>query len=344
MKTVLIINDDGPCDNMEAPFLFTFVQTLRNHLVDLHGSCVRIVVVTPAAQQSWVGKGMTRGNKLEGRRWTVPAELKDEADKMTEVEWFTIQGSPATTAHIAYEYLHILSPRCAGRQVDLVISGPNKGRNSGAPFALASGTLGAAMEIALKTKSIGRPLPVIALSFGLKEWNKWTDTQITDANNAAVNVIQTICQKWPLNGAVQLYSINVPLCLSSPASPKVYSTTLNCTNYPSLYHIRSNSISSSVGSDRSSKRQKTTTSESTKQQTKQQEENEEKGDSIVKDDEVAVFEFGLLDLKAISEVKGTDAWCVSNGYISVSPLLARFAEAGSDGSTAQCHLFPVFSA
>jgi tubulin---tyrosine ligase len=52
-------------------------------------------------------------------------------------------GTPSTCANIG---LYHVSEE---DEFDLVISGPNYGRNSSAVFTLSSGTIGAAMEAAL---------------------------------------------------------------------------------------------------------------------------------------------------------------------------------------------------
>lgn len=330
MKTVLIVNDDGPCCNDEAPFLLCFVRTLYHHAMRLHGDDIRIVVVTPAVQQSWVGKGITRADSIQARRWEIPECLREECEKMPQVEWFTVEGSPATTSHIAFEYLSVLSPRCKGRDIDLVISGPNKGRNSGTAFSLSSGTLGAALEVAMKAKGNKKPLPIIALSYALKAWPHWENEQVVRASEVAVGVINNLYENWPANGEVEIYSINVPLVLSSPSSPVVHSTSVNAsTHYPNLYRCNSNSSSSST----------TTTCSSSSSNSKKRKNSEEEKTAHP----VHNFSFGLLDLSAMVETPGTDAWCVTNGYVSVTPFLARYQESHSVHSS-EVHKYPFYTA
>jgi tubulin--tyrosine ligase len=52
-------------------------------------------------------------------------------------------GTPSTCANIGLHYIAGETP------FDLVISGPNFGRNSSTVFTLGSGTIGGAMEAAL---------------------------------------------------------------------------------------------------------------------------------------------------------------------------------------------------
>jgi broad specificity polyphosphatase/5'/3'-nucleotidase SurE len=114
-------------------------------------------------------------------------------------EWVLIDGTPASCAQIGlYHFFQDRGP------VDLVVSGPNYGRNSTALYALSSGTIGGAMEAA----ACGRRS--IALSFGLLSRNH--DPDIIDAAcRHGVRVIQALYKQWPKDGSVDMYSVNVPL-------------------------------------------------------------------------------------------------------------------------------------
>lgn len=63
-------------------------------------------------------------------------------------EWILLDATPASCANIGIHYLFPNKP-----PVDLVISGPNFGRNSTALYIMSSGTVGAAMEAALVVSS-----------------------------------------------------------------------------------------------------------------------------------------------------------------------------------------------
>lgn len=95
------------------------------------GFNVRVVV--PSGQRSWVGKSylisqLTTGqyyyptgeSGIEGERSDLPRSLKEGE----EMEWILLNGTPATCSNIA---LHNLFPPGS---FDLVVSGPNLGRNT----------------------------------------------------------------------------------------------------------------------------------------------------------------------------------------------------------------------
>lgn len=117
----------------------------------------------------------------------------------TEEEWVLIDGTPASCVQIGLH--HFFKER---GPVDLVVSGPNYGRNTTAVFALSSGTLGAALEAAVcKQKSI-------ALSFAFFTRNH--DPEIIEAAcRHSVRVIDALWKQWPSNDSLDLYSVNVPL-------------------------------------------------------------------------------------------------------------------------------------
>ena len=86
--------------------------------------------------------------------------------------------------------------------IDLVVSGPNYGRNSTAVFSLSSGTLGGALEAAVCKRK------AIALSYAFFSRNHDPDI-IAGASALSVRVIQNLYDNW--GEGVDLYSVNVPL-------------------------------------------------------------------------------------------------------------------------------------
>lgn len=86
--------------------------------------------------------------------------------------------------------------------VDLVVSGPNYGRNSTAVFSLSSGTLGGALEAAVCKRR------AIALSYAFFSRNHDPDI-ILGASKLSVKLIEYLYTNWGKN--VDLYSVNVPL-------------------------------------------------------------------------------------------------------------------------------------
>lgn len=124
-------------------------------------------------------------------------------------EWVLVDGTPATCAQLGiYHFFQDRGP------VDLVVSGPNYGRNSTALFSLSSGTLGGAMEGALCQKK------AIALSFAYSP-GEHNPERIVGACKHAVKLIQYLYDRWAKG--VDLYSINVPL-IDDVATHKIFYT------------------------------------------------------------------------------------------------------------------------
>ncbi len=86
--------------------------------------------------------------------------------------------------------------------MDIVISGPNYGRNSTSLFSLSSGTIGGAMEAAICRKK------AIALSYAF--YSRDHDPKlIAQASRHSVKLIEHLYRNWDQD--VDLYSINVPV-------------------------------------------------------------------------------------------------------------------------------------
>ena len=150
-----MINDDGPPSQQSSPYVHSFVQTLQNagHVVS---------VILPHQQRSWIGKAHFVGqvtkptyfrpgtiHEDDGVTSQTPAGPNEKVE-----EWILIDGTPASCAQLGL--FHFFQER---GPVELVISGPNYGRNSTSLFSLSSGTIGGAMEAAVCAKKS------IALSF-----------------------------------------------------------------------------------------------------------------------------------------------------------------------------------
>lgn len=112
-------------------------------------------------------------------------------------EWILIDSTPASCVQIGlYHYFQERGP------IDVVVSGPNYGRNTTALFALSSGTIGGAMEGAVCGKRS------IALSYAFSSRNH-DPVIIAEASQHSVRVIEYLCANW--TDGVDLYSVNVPL-------------------------------------------------------------------------------------------------------------------------------------
>ncbi|KAF2654631.1 sure-like protein [Lophiostoma macrostomum CBS 122681] len=203
---ILVTNDDGPPSDQSSPYVHSLVSTLQSagHTVS---------VVLPHTQRSWIGKAHLVGKSIKPTYFrpspltTIDGRLHNSGTTSTrplpptsgaqEEEWILVDSTPASCVQIGL--YHYFSERGA---IDLVISGPNYGRNSTAVFSLSSGTIGGAMEAAVcGVKSI-------ALSYAFFDRNHDPDI-IAGASNLSVKLIQHLYDNW--DKETHLYSVNVPL-------------------------------------------------------------------------------------------------------------------------------------
>ncbi len=120
MKKLLLTNDDG----YTSPGLRALWQELDAEF--------ETMVVAPARQKSWIGKALSNPGALTVQEKSVGAK-----------NVFAVNdGTPADCVNLALFHLCSEFP-------DVVISGINLGSNFTASLALASGTIGAALEAAL---------------------------------------------------------------------------------------------------------------------------------------------------------------------------------------------------
>ncbi|KAJ5287539.1 hypothetical protein N7478_003225 [Penicillium angulare] len=199
---ILITNDDGPPSNQSSPYVHSLVHELQSagHIVS---------VVLPHQQRSWIGKAHIVGASVkptyfrpgtlhqdDGTTHHLPRGSDGESDDGGD-EWILINSTPASCVQIGlYHFFQERGP------IDVVVSGPNYGRNSTALFALSSGTIGGAMEGAVCGK------PSIALSYAFSSRNH-DPVVIAEASKHSVKLIEYLCANW-VNG-VDLYTVNVPL-------------------------------------------------------------------------------------------------------------------------------------
>lgn len=176
---VLVTNDDGPPDEKYSPYILNFVTHLKK-LTDWD-----ISVAVPSQQRSWIGKAHIIGQEIEGRVTTY--------EETGDIEWLLLTGTPASCASIGLCYLG---------KFDLVISGPNFGRNTSAAYIMSSGTVGATLEASLGG------VPGIALSFSYTV-PKHSEEDISKGSEVAVAVVKYLYNHW--NSAAQIYSVNIPL-------------------------------------------------------------------------------------------------------------------------------------
>lgn len=126
--------------------------------------------------------------------------------------WTLLDGTPATCVNIALHNL-ALPP------IDLVLSGPNMGRNV-TNLTFASGTIGGALEGVLCGKK------AIAVSFAFYKGIEYTDSQVILASQRACALIRQIWDSWTPDLGVDLWNINVPILPLDASEPAIHMTEI----------------------------------------------------------------------------------------------------------------------
>ncbi|KAI1494955.1 5'/3'-nucleotidase sure [Biscogniauxia mediterranea] len=244
---ILVTNDDGPPSPTSSPYVHSLVRELQKagHTVS---------VCLPHTQRSWIGKAHMIGqtvkplyyrpsatfdpspsaaHKAQGTTYTRPTRRRrrnggdaagrkeaangdeaEEEEEEEEEEWILVDGTPASCAQIGlHHFFQDKGP------VDLVVSGPNYGRNTTAVFALSSGTLGGALEAAVCRKKS------VALSYAFFTRNH-DPSIIGAASRHSVRVIERLYAQWPSDNSVDLYSVNVPLVEGVETRKTLYTAML----------------------------------------------------------------------------------------------------------------------
>ncbi|KAJ7783810.1 survival protein sure-like phosphatase/nucleotidase [Mycena maculata] len=308
MPVLLLTNDDGP-PSAASPYVFAFYH----HLIALGWD---VKVVLPSSQKSWIGKAFHITEITKGRYFypNKPHGLTGETSETSRplkdgevAEWILLDGTPATCANVA---LHNLYPG----EIDLVVSGPNLGRNTSSAFALSSGTLGAAMSASLtKTRAI-------AVSYGTI-LHPTPTTYFEPAHVLASRIVHHLWSNWGQDegglrsGEVDLYNINVPLveALLTDQGLKTLWTFMHRNSYGRLFKAVSSAASepsvSAAGPDALDPPSTASTSSAN----------------------TLAFEFspameGLIHPEESSLPPGSDAYAILKGWASVTPLRSSFAE------------------
>ncbi|KAK2809618.1 hypothetical protein FQN50_003675 [Emmonsiellopsis sp. PD_5] len=198
---ILVTNDDGPPSSQSSPYIHSLVHTLESagHIVS---------VVLPHRQRSWIGKAHLVGATVKPTYFRPGTLHKDDGtihhlpqgvdgEQTCANEWILVDSTPASCVQIGlFHYFKDRGP------IDLVISGPNYGRNTTAVFALSSGTIGGAMEGAV----CGYKAIALSYAFSSRDHDPIV---IAEASRHSVRLIEHLFKNW--NETVDLYSINVPL-------------------------------------------------------------------------------------------------------------------------------------
>lgn len=206
-----LTNDDGPPSNQSSPYVHSLVSTLQaaGHTVS---------VVLPHVQRSWIGKAHIIGQTLTPTYFR-PGTLHEDDGSTSQhpfedgkEEWVLIDGTPASCVQIGL--WHLFRER---GPVDLVVSGPNYGRNTTALFSLSSGTIGGALEGAVCG------MKSVALSYAFESRVHDPDV-IAAASALSQRLLEKLARDWPED--VHLYSVNVPLLQGVSKAKIMYTDVL----------------------------------------------------------------------------------------------------------------------
>lgn len=308
------------------------VSTLQSH-----GHTVSVVL--PHTQRSWIGKAHLVGHSIRPTYFR-PRPLRSEngrllnsgvtstrplPDSSTEEEWILVDSTPASCVQIGlFHYFESRGP------IDLVVSGPNYGRNSTAVFSLSSGTIGGAMEAAVcGYKSI-------ALSYAFFDRNH-DAAIITGASELSARLIQHLFDNW--NPETHLYSVNVPLVENVGQNKIMYTNMLqNAWKSGSCFQpieVPSEDDDSPSDIEAQIRRQEE------KLGRKELLGGESGGDSGRETPVPGHIRYAHKHFKWAPRFKdvyesveqsepGNDGWAVAQGYTSVTPLRANFMHTPGD--------------
>ncbi|KAK8044918.1 hypothetical protein PG993_004942 [Apiospora rasikravindrae] len=321
---ILVTNDDGPPSPTSSPYVHSFVRALQRagHTVS---------VCLPHTQRSWIGKAHMVGETVKPSYYRPsetfdPTPPSDSAaakpqgtthsrpSKSRDIEeWILVDGTPASCAQIGLHYF--FEDR---GPVDLVVSGPNYGRNATAVFALSSGTLGGALEAAVCRKK------AIAVSYAFFSRNH--DPEIIEgASVHSVRVIESLYRQWPSDGSVDLYSVNVPLVEGVGKNKTLFTEMLQ--NYWSQGSSCFTEVEGSVG-DEDEEERRIREGEGHEGVAPQETSKEvETGNGYAH----RHFKWSPRFTDVYNSVEesppGNDGWAVKEGLTSITPMKANFYHA-----------------
>lgn len=235
-------------------------------------------------------------------------------------EWVLVDGTPASCVQIGLN--HFFQDK---GPIDLVVSGPNFGRNSTAIFALSSGTLGAALEAAASRYK------AIALSFAFFSRNH--DPVIIDAAcRHSVKVIEYLYKQWPTDGSADLYSVNVPLVEGVETHSTVWTDILQ------NYWTKGGCFDAVDGSADDEDLEE----ERIREGPGGEVDDESKAATVSKGHTHKHFKWAPKFADVYKSVEdagpGSDGWAVKEGQTSVTPLKANFASCAGDMATKEIKL------
>ncbi|KAI5970076.1 PBY1 [Candida margitis] len=210
---VLLTNDDGPISDRSCPYMKYLVDEIKKN------TDWDLSIVIPDQQRSWIGKAHFAGKPLVSsyiytkystaeanpdiNKYEGPFDhpiAKYSQDKEYQ-EWCLVNSTPAACADIG---IHHLYRHSKNKPIDLVVSGPNFGKNSSNLYILASGTVGAAME------AVTHGVKAIALSYAFNSMDHDFNT-LKEAAKISVKLIKKLYTELNQHPEIDLFSINIPL-------------------------------------------------------------------------------------------------------------------------------------
>ncbi|KAF9505013.1 hypothetical protein BS47DRAFT_1368373 [Hydnum rufescens UP504] len=344
------------CSSVVATATNSCLGQLAGLYLELLKQGFDVKVVIPSSQKSWIGlsnlhvpiterepveanfpplvpldKAFHIKEKITGRYYYPrqhPSDLKPETSHVSRPlkegelgQWILLDGAstPATCANIG---LHNLYPR----EIDLVVSGPNFGRNTSSAFVLSSGTVGAALSSSLCL------VRSIALSHG-GFLHPSPPQYVQPAHELSGTDPQGI---W--NGEVDLYSVNIPLTeeiLNEKGMDVVWATIWR-NHYGSLFQRMAANPrleASPAGPNALSTTSNRTTNTDTPSLPATSS-NPADAHTWGPSAPSLAFRFApemgsLVNPPLDSLPFGTDAWAVHHGKASVTPLRTSFSEPGA---------------
>ncbi|KAI1473063.1 sure-like protein [Daldinia caldariorum] len=319
---ILVTNDDGPPSPTSSPYVHSLVRELqkRGHTVS---------VCLPHAQRSWIGKAHMIGQTVKPLYYRPSATFDPSPSAASqpqgtvytrpgtdrkEEEWVLVDGTPASCAQIGLH--HFFKEK---GPIDLVVSGPNYGRNTTAVFALSSGTLGGALEAAVCKKK------AIALSYAFFSRNH--DPVIIDAaTRHSVRVIEKLYAQWPTDKSVDLYSVNVPLVEGVDERKTLWTEMLQ--NYWGESSVCFEEVEGSVGDEEEEEERIREGEEAISSGAVDSKANGNSGETEQTRYPHRHFKWApkFADVyKSVEESPpGNDGWAVKEGFTSVTPMKANF--------------------
>ncbi|KAI5302234.1 vacuolar ATPase assembly integral membrane protein vma21, partial [Ascosphaera pollenicola] len=331
---ILVTNDDGPPSQQSSPYVHSLIHNLQaaGHTVS---------VVLPNRQRSWIGKAHLAGvtvkptyfrpgtlHKDDGTVHELPLKEEEEEEEEKEEgnsqdEWILLDSTPATCVQIGLNYYF----KDRG-PIDLVLSGPNYGRNTTTVFALSSGTLGGALEAAVCGKR------AIALSYAFSSRDH-DPIVIAEASRHSVKLVEHLYSNW--NDGVDVYSVNVPLEPGISTQKILYTNMLkNAWKTGSTFQaVDAESMEEGASSTEHETRVVGEVESATGERPQ------------FKGHKHQYFKwaptFGDVFKSVEDSEPGNDGWAVKTGYTSVTPLQANFAHVPKIEGEIQLSPDPIYA-